>query len=302
MSKVRTDPCPLVSASPSDTLSYLLSSRAWMGLPRAVWLSLALAFVLQCTLRSVARSALLPPTTLPLHPLLDDPTAHPPAAWQRRSAFLFPFPDPPEPTSPPVAPWILLPCLLLYTLLLLGSLGIVSGDYLVPNLSSLAAMLGLSDNTAGVTLLAFGNGSPDVFSTYASFQGNSGSLAVGELLGAALFIVTVVVGSMSFIQPFQVHRGPFLRDVGFALAAVALLLLVMRDGELQTWEAGAMVGLYGVYVAGVVGGGYVLRWKERREGRIRLEGDEEEGMLFDQEQGSCSPYNVALLSSVHGVI
>ena len=37
------------------------------------------------------------------------------------------------------------------------------------------------------TFLAFGNGSPDVFSTFAAMGSNSGSMAVGELIGAAGF-------------------------------------------------------------------------------------------------------------------
>jgi len=285
---------------------------ARLGRRPPIWLVLALVVVLNvCLLAS--RPAGAPGKTSRLQALVDgrrrwpsplqavlepslspwSPSLPPPSLLSRRT---FPFPDPPGPDdAPDGTKWLLLPGLLVYTLLLLGSLGIVSGDYLVPNLASLAGSLGLSDNTAGVTLLAFGNGSPDVFSTYASFTTDAGSLAVGELLGAAMFIVTVVVGSMALIQPFSVHRGPFLRDVGFALAAVALLLLVMRDGELQTWEAGSMVGLYATYVAGVVGGGYFIRWRERRRtGKIRLGSDDgrgaddedEEARLFGEEQGT----------------
>ncbi|KAF9984551.1 hypothetical protein BGZ65_000159 [Modicella reniformis] len=35
----------------------------------------------------------------------------------------------------------------------------------------------------GVTFLAFGNGSPDVFSTFSAIGAGSGSLAIGELVG-----------------------------------------------------------------------------------------------------------------------
>ncbi|KAF8588871.1 hypothetical protein K439DRAFT_1651764 [Ramaria rubella] len=100
--------------------------------------------------------------------------------------------------------------------------------------------------------LAVGNGSPDVFSTFSAMKSQSGSLAVGELLGAASFIVSVVVGSMCIIKPFHVNRGPFLRDVGFFTVAVALLLWILHDGKLHAWEAGTLVGLYVFYVAAVV--------------------------------------------------
>jgi sodium/potassium/calcium exchanger 6 len=45
----------------------------------------------------------------------------------------------------------------------------------------------LSETTAGVTFLAFGNGSPDVFSTFSAMNQGTFSLAIGELLGAATF-------------------------------------------------------------------------------------------------------------------
>lgn len=46
----------------------------------------------------------------------------------------------------------------------------------------------------GVTFLALGNGSPDLFSTFSAMHSNLGSLALGELIGAASFIVSVVAG------------------------------------------------------------------------------------------------------------
>lgn len=123
-----------------------------------------------------------------------------------------------------------------------------------------------------------GNGSPDVFSTYSAFRASSGTLAIGELLGAASFIVSVVVGSMALVKPFKVHPGPFIRDVGFAIVAVGLVLGVLWDGKLMFWETSCMIGLYCVYVAWVVGGTWYMA--RRREGRIRLEGEEgEEGLI-----------------------
>jgi len=54
----------------------------------------------------------------------------------------------------------------------------------------------------GVTFAAFGNGAPDIFSSLAAFSNSeSGGLAFGELLGAAMFILTVVMGVVAIISP-----------------------------------------------------------------------------------------------------
>lgn len=94
---------------------------------------------------------------------------------------------------------------------------------------------------------------------------NSGSLAIGELLGAASFIVSVVIGSMCIIKPFRVNRAPFLRDAGFFMTAVTLFLVILWDGSIRAWEAGILVALYVVYAIVVVVGS----WWERRMIRIR---------------------------------
>ncbi|KAF7327614.1 hypothetical protein MKEN_00340600 [Mycena kentingensis (nom. inval.)] len=155
---------------------------------------------------------------------------------------------------------------------------ISASDFFSPNLATIAQVLGLDENVAGVTFLAFGNGSPDVFSTFSAMRADSGSLAIGELLGAASFIVSCVVGSMCIIKPFQLHRAnSFLRDVGFMFAAVTLLLVILWDGNIRFWECAAMIALYVVYVAAVVAGSWWERRQERKrahEAMVRSEYDD----------------------------
>jgi Ca2+/Na+ antiporter len=169
--------------------------------------------------------------------------------------------------------------LLLWLVFLFSTLGISASDFFTPNLATIAQLLGLDENVAGVTFLAFGNGSPDVFSTFSAMRANSGSLAIGELLGAASFIVSCVVGSMCIIKPFRVHPKPFLRDVGFFTVAVSLLLVILWDGQIYAWEAGILIALYAVYVIVVVVGSWWDRRQEktrRVEALIRDEYEEEE--------------------------
>lgn len=119
---------------------------------------------------------------------------------------------------------------------------------------------------AGVTFLAFGNGSPDVFSTFAAMKTHSGSLAVGELMGAAGFITAVVAGSMAVARPFKVARKSFVRDVGFFIVAASFSMVFLADGHLHLWECAVMVAFYVFYVITVV----VWHWYLRRRFRQRL--------------------------------
>lgn len=184
--------------------------------------------------------------------------------------------------------------LVVWLIFLFSTLGISASDFFTPNLATISQLLGLDENVAGVTLLAFGNGSPDVFSTFSAMRANSGSLAIGELIGAATFIVSCVVGSMCIIKPFEVRRFPFLRDVGFFALAVGLVLVTLWDGQISAWEAGALVLLYVVYVAVVVGGSLSER-KKRDDLHNHLRVTVSQEPYLDERKSMSGLFNLALM-------
>ena len=65
---------------------------------------------------------------------------------------------------------MILNCLLLVLLLAvcISVLATTSEHFFVPSLSSISELMRLSPAVAGVTLVAFGNGAPDVFTSYAA--------------------------------------------------------------------------------------------------------------------------------------
>ncbi|KAK8138395.1 hypothetical protein PG984_001775 [Apiospora sp. TS-2023a] len=157
--------------------------------------------------------------------------------------------------------------LVLWLGLLFTTIGIAASDFFSVNLSTIATVLGLSESLAGVTFLAFGNGSPDVFSTFAAMSSNSGSMAVGELIGAAGFITAVVAGSMALVREFKVSKKTFVRDICFFICAVAFSVGFLRDGHLHLWECCTMIGFYIFYVIVVVSWHTVVKRKAARRSR-----------------------------------
>ncbi|WEW60094.1 hypothetical protein PRK78_005579 [Emydomyces testavorans] len=168
------------------------------------------------------------------------------------------------PNAKPVAFVILA----LWLSLLFSTIGIAASDFLCVNLSTIASILGMSESLTGVTFLAFGNGSPDVFSTFAAMSSNSGSLAIGELIGAAGFISAVVAGSMALVRPFRVARRSFIRDIAFFTCSASFSLVFIADGKLHMWECIIMIVFYLFYVVVVV----IWHWYLGRQ-RQRLERD-----------------------------
>ncbi|APA06553.1 hypothetical protein sscle_02g013230 [Sclerotinia sclerotiorum 1980 UF-70] len=167
------------------------------------------------------------------------------------------------PNAQPVAFTILI----LWLGLLFSTIGIAASDFFCINLSTIASILGMSESMAGVTFLAFGNGSPDVFSTFAAMSSHSGSLAVGELIGAAGFITAVVAGSMALVREFKVGKKTFVRDIGFFIVAASFSMVFLADGALHLWECFVMIGFYLFYVVTVVMWHWYLGGRRRHRER-----------------------------------
>nr|CAG8447891.1 8603_t:CDS:10 [Entrophospora candida] len=168
---------------------------------------------------------------------------------------------------------------------LFGFIGVAASDFFCPNLNTIASKLNLSESMAGVTFLAFGNGSPDVFSTFSAMTHGSGSLAIGELIGAASFITSVVAGSMAVISPFRVNKIPFLRDITFFSISILFTLLIILDGEIYLWESIILVIFYFIYVSVVVVGTWYVRDQKKKqwqEQRAREEYDD--SIVFGENQ------------------
>lgn len=142
--------------------------------------------------------------------------------------------------------------LTVWLLALFSVLGLVASDFFCPNLSSMATRWGLSDNVVGVTLLALGNASPDVVSTFRAMRKDAGSMALGEIMGAAVFTVAIVCGSIMVLHSFRLDPFVFVRDVGTYMLAVALSLYFLHDGSLSVSEGMCMLGLYLVYIGTVI--------------------------------------------------
>ena len=92
-------------------------------------------------------------------------------------------------------------CYLAWLGLLFALLGSTADEYFSPALEQLSDDAGLPPRFAGVTLLALGNGAPDVSSTiHAVASSPTGyRLALGALTGAGMFVGTCVAGAVTLV-------------------------------------------------------------------------------------------------------
>ena len=97
--------------------------------------------------------------------------------------------------------------LCLWLVLLLSLLGTTAEVFFIDQLDFMSRRLRLSDDVAGATLMALGNGAPDVFTAWNAIQNAADfPLVLAELLGASIFITTVVLGVVILAAHGAHHR------------------------------------------------------------------------------------------------
>ncbi|KAL6545018.1 Cation/calcium exchanger 5 [Orobanche hederae] len=118
--------------------------------------------------------------------------------------------------------------------------------------TKLSTHLRLSPSMGAVTLLALGNGAPDVFASVAAVRGGQPRTGFGAILSAGTFVSALVVGFVAiYAAPFSVDPAPFVRDVLFYLTAALFLFYVYLSAEIYLWQAVGFVGFY-IFFVGIV--------------------------------------------------
>lgn len=117
-----------------------------------------------------------------------------------------------------------------YVLLAAGFAFLIKGaDLLVNGASSIAKRFGISDLVIGLTVVAFGTSSPELFvNIIASLEGNTG-IAIGNILGSNIANVFLILGVASIIFPLAVTGGTVWKEIPLALLAALVLGVLAND-------------------------------------------------------------------------
>ncbi|KAL7541299.1 hypothetical protein ACHAWF_006900 [Thalassiosira exigua] len=172
----------------------------------------------------------------------------------------------------------LLVFLSLALLLLFRLLGSTTDEFFSPGLEMFSLKLGLPPRFAGVTLLALGNGAPDVAATMNAVLQNEATgyeMALGELTGTTMFVTSVILGVVVNLSGSDARdekmdgvaggdgkrrprggvpcRGPLLRDIAVLILVCAVSLSYLKIGVIDHGFVYTMLGMYCAYVLLVLG-------------------------------------------------
>ncbi|XP_037956406.1 mitochondrial sodium/calcium exchanger protein-like isoform X2 [Teleopsis dalmanni] len=149
---------------------------------------------------------------------------------------------------------VFLTCIVIFFIL-----NITADRFFCPALKVIATVFGMSEHLAGVTLVAFGNGSPDLFSTLSSVRDFSRAI-FSDMTGGAIYVVNFVAGLICVFAPFQMQGYNILRDVSFlTLAFLYIEYAIISDGKVTTKESTRMLIIYFTYLTIILFDQYLLK-------------------------------------------
>jgi len=136
-------------------------------------------------------------------------------------------------------------------LLVLAGLALltVGGEGLVRGAARLARRLGVTPLVCGLTIVAFGTSSPELFvSVGAAFAGR-GDIAVGNVVGSNIGNIGCILAVCAIIFPLRVSMQILRVDMPVALLAALIAAVVLSDGRLGRGEAALLLAGLAAYTA-----------------------------------------------------
>ena len=127
----------------------------------------------------------------------------------------------------------------------------VVDEYIAESLVYLSKVLKLSEALAGVTLLALANGAGDLLTAIVASDSAEGvSYNIGALLGAGLFVITIVLYFTinSTKKLIIIDESTVNRDVLFYIAGILLIVVCGIWGYLTWWTSVIMLFIYALLV------------------------------------------------------
>lgn len=139
-----------------------------------------------------------------------------------------------------------------------GTIGIVVGaDFLVDNGTKIAELLGVPDGIIAVTLVAIGTSLPELVTTITALVKKQSSLSVGNIIGANVIDLTLILPICSFISggslTVDAYSAKLDLPVCLGIILIAIVPTLIR-GKFSRFQGVAMLLCYAAYLVVRCGG------------------------------------------------
>lgn len=124
---------------------------------------------------------------------------------------------------------------------------LVGGRLLVSASVDTARRLSVSPLVVGLTLVAWGTSAPELALNLVSAAKGRGDLALGNVVGANICNVGLVLGLCALVRPLQVQERLIRVEVWLNTAILVFMAILGTIAGFQRWEAALMLAVFGAY-------------------------------------------------------
>jgi cation:H+ antiporter len=132
----------------------------------------------------------------------------------------------------------------------IGAVIVVIGSrFLVDGAVSIASRLGIPSIIVGLTVVAIGTSLPELITAIASSRKSVSDLAVGNVLGANIANLTLIVGAAAIVQDVSMDRQTQVFNFAAMLIVMGLLLwMLLTDRRVTRREGAGLLVTYAAYI------------------------------------------------------
>ena len=124
---------------------------------------------------------------------------------------------------------------------------LVGGRLLVAAAVDAAQRLGVSPLLVGLTLVAWGTSAPELALNLISASKGRADLALGNVVGANICNMALVIGVAALISPLAVQERLIRVEIWLNAAVLVFLAVLGAALGLPPWAAGTMLGVFVIY-------------------------------------------------------
>lgn len=133
---------------------------------------------------------------------------------------------------------MLLPIIFILISLILLYFG---SSWLVKGSSSLALKAGISPLVAGLTIVAFGSSSPELFVSVNATISGHGNIAIGNVIGSNLFNICMILGIAALVAPLKIKMELLKIDILILVLTTVIFMILFADRQINRFEGGILL-------------------------------------------------------------
>ncbi len=143
--------------------------------------------------------------------------------------------------------------LFLNVVLIVASVALLyfGAEWLVVGSALLARRMRIRPLVIGLTVVAFATSAPEfvvavtaTIESWVKADPNVAHMALGDVIGANVANVGLVIGGSALVAPLLVRRGIWRREVPIAILVQVVLFIFCLGPEIARWEGAVLVGMH----------------------------------------------------------